>query len=76
MDLSPFVLGAERVLAVPYKDAAIETEVLFKQVDGCMRNQGPSASERKQLKGLRDRLSAHRAKCQMDLFASASADGI
>ncbi len=68
MDLSPVAQGAERVLAVPYKDAALDTDVLLKQVDDCMRSAGSTAAERKQLKGLRDRLTAYRAKCQMDLF--------
>lgn len=66
--------GAERLLSVTYKEAALATDVLFKQVDGYIRNPGPSAAERKHLKGLRDRLCAHGAKAQMDLFSSSGPD--
>jgi hypothetical protein len=70
MDISPVVLSAERVLAVPYKEAALDTDVLLKQVDGYLRSPEPSAAVRRQLKGLRDQLYAHRARSQMDLFSS------
>lgn len=64
--------GAERLLAVPYQDAALDTEILLKQVDAHLHGSGATAADKKRLKGLRDRLHAHRARCQMSLFPDES----
>jgi hypothetical protein len=75
LDLSPVTQGAQSVLAVPYKQAALATDILVKQVEDYLRNPGPSNAQRRQLKDLRDQLCSHRAKTQMDLFSMSTADG-
>ncbi len=42
LDLSPLTQGTQRVLAVPYKQAALATDILVKQVEDYLRNPGPS----------------------------------
>ena len=69
MDLTPLLSGAERLLAVPYQNAALDTEILLKQLDGHLHGPVATAADKKRLKALRDRLFAHRACCQLSLFA-------
>lgn len=56
MDLSPMLACAERLMALPYEQATLETEVLLKQVDGQLHSPAATASDKKNLKSLRDRL--------------------
>lgn len=71
MDISPVIDGVERLLCVPYRDEALEVDVLLAQFDDIIRSPGQPPKERKRLKGLRDRLLAHRAAAQMSLFPPA-----
>lgn len=76
LDLAPVTQGTQRVLSVPYKQAALATDMLVKQVEDYLRNPGPSLAQRRHLKDLRDQLCSHRAKTQMDLFSPSTADGV
>jgi hypothetical protein len=60
--------SAERLMAMPYEQATLDTEVLMKQVDGQLHSPTATASDKKRLKSLRERLFAHRARCQLSLF--------
>ena len=73
MKLTPVVEGVERLLAVPYRDVALEVDVLLAQFEDLIRIPSQPAVERKGLKALRDRLAAHRAAAQMQLFPATDA---
>ena len=74
MDITPVMDGVERLLCVPYKEEALEVDVMVSQFDELIRLRDQPAAERKRLKGLRDRLLAHRAAAQMQLFRSDGAN--
>lgn len=70
MDLA-HVSGAGRLLAAPQHNAALNTELLLKQVNARLRSRGAIVVGKKRHKG--DGLYDHRAVCQMSLYLKREA---